>query len=205
MQRGMRDAYCYLRHKCAAQHWPFAFTAADKTCAPFPTCPLHTPHTGLLYRYYRHKLQQLSTAVQAAEEQEEGEDEAMQLGEGEEDLGIGGSGRLQELGWDQGRLRDVAAYLRMLGLEVGGAGGWGVSERGCGAVCGLLLPPVPTPAALAPALCTAFSSPRLVTSNPNLPLPPTRLCRRRRMLRWCAATCGSTWRPAPPAPLMNAS
>ena len=86
--------------------------------------PTH-PTSGLLYRYYRHKLQQLSEAAQAAAEGEGG-DEAMGEGGGGGELA---GGHLLPPGWG-GRLQDVAAYLRMLGLEVRGCWGWRVEHSG---------------------------------------------------------------------------
>lgn len=68
-----------------------------------------TLHAALLYRYYWLKLRQLSEAAAS----EQGEDEAMA-----DDGQLGGGGGLPEPGWGA-RLQDVAAYLRMLGLEVG--------------------------------------------------------------------------------------
>ncbi|KAI7840711.1 hypothetical protein COHA_005527 [Chlorella ohadii] len=62
---------------------------------------------ALLYRYYWLKLRQLSEAAAS----EQGEDEAMA-----DDGQLGGGGCLPEPGWGA-RLQDVAAYLRMLGLE----------------------------------------------------------------------------------------
>lgn len=61
---------------------------------------------ALLYRYYWLKLRQLSGAAATGD----GEDEEMEEG------GELGGGGLPEPGWGA-RLRDVAAYLRALGLE----------------------------------------------------------------------------------------
>lgn len=79
---------------------------------------------GLIYRYYWHKLQQLSRLAQQEEgaEEEEGGGDAMD-GDGaattDEPAEFGGrrAGLVLEPGW-AGQLQDIAAYLRMLDLEV---------------------------------------------------------------------------------------
>ena len=85
-----------------------------------PPAPLCRPPAALLHRYYRSKLRQLSRV--AAARLEAGEEEGDGMVEGEAEWGRdGGScgGLGMEPGWARS-LQDVAAYLRLLGLEVGG-------------------------------------------------------------------------------------
>ena len=77
------------------------------------------PPADLLYRYYCHKLQQLADVAQQ-HEGEGGEEagEAMDSDGAPAEFG-GGGGLPLDPGW-AGQLQAVAAYLRMLDLEVCG-------------------------------------------------------------------------------------
>jgi hypothetical protein len=105
----------------------------------------------LLYRYYWHKLQQLSRLTQQHEDEEEGE-------EGEEreheamDGEFGGGGSLSlDPGW-AGQLQSIAAYLRLLDLEVCvGQLSWQAATAACVTAAGTLA------AVPAHALCSLWS------------------------------------------------
>lgn len=80
------------------------------TCCYVPHRPLSCPaHAALLLAYYQNKLRQLSRLVHEADE------DAADAGDEVMDGEFGGAAT--ELGW-AAALQEVAAHLRMLGLEV---------------------------------------------------------------------------------------
>ena len=133
---------------------------------PTPCLAAPSPAPGLLYRFYRAKLAQLAAAQEEGEEgegamDEDSDGEAMLLGDADALPAL-------EPGWGQA-LREVAACLRALGLEVRGLGGQHGEEHGsAGAGRAEWGTAMPAPAA-PPAAATDTSLPASSSCSPARP------------------------------------